>query len=122
MSVPSEARSRAATLRAELERHNRLYYVDDNPEITDAEYDRLFNELQKLEEKFHELRHPDSPTQRVGGTPLSEFTQVRHRTPMLSIGNAFDECHFMIIKSFSCFTPDQSQQAKHLATDSHRCD
>ena len=91
MSVPSEVRSRAATLRAELERHNRLYYVDDNPEITDAEYDRLFNELQKLEEKFHELRHPDSPTQRVGGAPLSEFTQVRHRTPMLSIGNAFDD-------------------------------
>jgi len=67
MRVPPEARSRVQTLRDELERHNRLYYVDDNPEISDAEYDRLFNELQQLEEKYSELRTPDSPTQRVGG-------------------------------------------------------
>src|SRR6185436_16839120 len=71
--------------------HNRLYYVADAPEITDAEYDALFRELQELEERHPELRGPDSPTQRVGGAPLSEFAEVRHRTPMLSINNAFDE-------------------------------
>jgi DNA ligase (NAD+) len=60
---------RARWLRAELERHNRLYYVEDRPEITDAEYDRLFQELQQLEEKHPGLRTPDSPTQRVGGAP-----------------------------------------------------
>ena len=90
MTVPREARSRAETLRAELERHNRLYYVEDRPEITDAEYDRLFNELQDLEEKFHELRTPDSPTQRVGGAPREELVPVRHAVPMLSIRTETD--------------------------------
>jgi DNA ligase (NAD+) len=79
------------TLRHEIERHNRLYYVDDAPEITDAEYDRLFRELQALEAEHPELRSADSPTRRVGAAPLSEFGEVRHRTPMLSIANAFDE-------------------------------
>ncbi len=78
-------------LRSTLERHNRLYYVEDAPEITDAEYDALFRELQALEAAHPELRSPDSPTQRVGGAPLAEFGEVRHRTPMLSISNAFDE-------------------------------
>src|SRR3954471_4139175 len=90
MSVPPEARSRVQALRAELERHNRLYYIDDNPEIPDAEYDRLFKELQELEEKFHELRTPDSPTQRVGGAPREELVQVRHAVPMLSIRTETD--------------------------------
>jgi DNA ligase (NAD+) len=90
MSVPSDARSRAEALRAELARHNRLYYVDDKPEITDAEYDRLFNELQNLEEKFVELRTPDSPTQRVGGAPREELVPVRHAVPMLSIRTETD--------------------------------
>ncbi|HWM42938.1 MAG TPA: NAD-dependent DNA ligase LigA [Burkholderiales bacterium] len=79
------------TLRQEIERHNRLYYVEDAPEATDAEYDALFRELQELEAGHPELRTPDSPTQRVGAAPLAEFGEVRHRTPMLSIGNAFDE-------------------------------
>jgi len=90
MTVPREARSRAETLRAELDRHNRLYYVEDQPEITDAEYDRLFNELRELEEKFHELRTPDSPTQRVGGAPREELAPVRHAVPMLSIRTETD--------------------------------
>jgi DNA ligase (NAD+) len=90
MSVPREARARAEALRAELERHNRLYYVDDSPEISDAEYDRLFNELQQLEGKFHELRTPDSPTQRVGGAVREELTPVRHAVPMLSIRTETD--------------------------------
>lgn len=90
MSAPAVARARAAALRAELERHNRLYYVDDQPEISDSEYDLLFNELRDLEEKFHELRAPDSPTQRVGGAPRAELAAVRHSVPMLSIRTETD--------------------------------
>jgi DNA ligase (NAD+) len=91
MSVPRDIRQRSEGLRKTLERHNRLYYVEDNPEIDDAAYDRLFQELLALEAKHPELATPDSPTQRVGGAPLPEFAKVRHRTPMLSIANAFDE-------------------------------
>jgi DNA ligase (NAD+) len=83
--------SRVRKLREAIERHNRLYYVEDAPEITDAEYDALFRELQALEAEHPELRSADSPTQRVGSAPLSEFGEVQHRTPMLSIANAFDE-------------------------------
>ena len=90
MSVPREARARAEVLRAELERHNRLYYVDDRPEITDEEYDRLFNELRSLEENFVELRTADSPTQRVGGAPRQELRPIRHSVPMLSIRTETD--------------------------------
>jgi DNA ligase (NAD+) len=82
---------RIKKLRETIERHNRLYYVEDAPEITDAEYDRLFRELQALEAEHPRLRSADSPTQRVGAPPLAEFGEVRHRTPMLSISNAFDE-------------------------------
>jgi DNA ligase (NAD+) len=85
-----QAERRARWLRAELERHNRLYYVEDRPEITDAEYDRLFQELQQLEEKHPGLRTPDSPTQRVGGAPREELPPVRHELPMLSIRTETD--------------------------------
>src|SRR3954465_6033564 len=91
MSVPKAARSRAAELRSEIERHNRLYYVEDNPSISDADYDRLFRELQELEAAHPELAPADSPTRRVGGAPQSGFAEVRHATPMLSIGHEFDE-------------------------------
>jgi len=90
MSVPKAAAARAAELRSELERHNRLYYVEDNPAISDAEYDRLFRELSGLEERHPELRTPDSPTQRVGGAPLAELEPVRHELPMLSIRTETD--------------------------------
>jgi DNA ligase (NAD+) len=83
--------NRIRKLREAIERHNRLYYVEDAPQITDAEYDALFRELQALEAEHPELRSADSPTQRVGGVPVSEFHEVPHRTPMLSISNAFDE-------------------------------
>jgi len=91
MATRTSAGSRAATLRRELQRHNRLYYVEDAPEISDAEYDRLFAELQQLEAEHPELATPDSPTQRVGAAPLAAFPEVRHGTPMLSLANAFDE-------------------------------
>ncbi len=83
--------ARAKRLREALERHNYLYYVLDQPEITDAEYDALFRELDEIERAHPELASPDSPTQRVGAQPLTAFAAVRHRTPMLSLANAFDE-------------------------------
>ncbi|MDO9011420.1 MAG: NAD-dependent DNA ligase LigA [Gallionella sp.] len=85
------ATARVTQLRAEIERHNRLYYVLDEPAIPDAEYDQLFRELQSLEAHYPELLTLDSPTQRVGGAPLKYFAEVPHRTPMLSLNNAFSE-------------------------------
>lgn len=85
------ASQRISFLSRELERHNRLYYEKDMPEITDAEYDALFRELQQLEEQFPDLAPPDSPTHRVGGKPLAKFSQVPHSTPMLSLENGFTE-------------------------------
>jgi DNA ligase (NAD+) len=82
---------RAAELRQELERHNRLYYVHDEPEIGDDEYDALLDELRAIEADNPELRTPDSPTQRVGAPPLDRFEQVEHREQMLSLGNARNE-------------------------------
>jgi DNA ligase (NAD+) len=84
-----ETIARAAELRQVLERANRLYYQEDAPELTDAEYDGLLRELQDLEEQFPELETPDSPTQRVGAAPVGALGEVRHRTPMLSLSNAF---------------------------------
>jgi DNA ligase (NAD+) len=82
--------ARATALRQEIERHNHAYYVLDQPTVPDAEYDRLFRELQALEAEHPELVTPDSPTQRVGGTPLDAFPKVRHAVPMLSIRTETD--------------------------------
>ena len=86
-----EAKKRVLELHDEINEHNHRYYVLDDPAISDAEYDRLMRELMALEEKFPELKTPDSPTQRVGGEPLPYFEKVEHTAPMLSLGNAFDE-------------------------------
>ena len=83
--------ARIADLRQKLEYHNYLYYVKDSPEISDAEYDRMFRELLELETAHPELASPDSPTQRVGGEPLERFNKVEHHAPMLSLANAFSE-------------------------------
>jgi DNA ligase (NAD+) len=83
------AAARAAELRALIDRHAHRYHVLDAPEISDAEYDRLFRELVDLEAAHPELMTADSPTQRVGGAPLDSFTKVSHRTQMLSLDNAF---------------------------------
>jgi DNA ligase (NAD+) len=88
--VPNPA-DRAAALRAELDRHNHLYYVEARPEISDLEFDKLLRELEAIEKEHPDLVTPDSPTQRVGGAPIPGFTQVRHAVPMLSIANAFGE-------------------------------
>jgi DNA ligase (NAD+) len=85
----AEARQRVAELKAQIAYHDKLYHVYDSPEITDAEYDALVRELVALEEKYPELRTPDSPTQRVGGAPLEGFAKVVHDIPMLSLSNAY---------------------------------
>lgn len=91
MDAPDFIRERAAVLRETVRQHNYQYHVLDKPVIADAEYDALFRELQSLEENYPSLITPDSPTQRVGATPLREFAHVTHRLPMLSLGNLFDE-------------------------------
>jgi DNA ligase (NAD+) len=89
--TPREAEERAARLSKEIEYHNYRYYVLDNPEISDAAYDALLKELEGLEEKFPELKTPNSPTQRVGSAPLEAFGQMPHTIPMLSLANAMEE-------------------------------
>lgn len=86
----ADAFQRIRQLRQLLEYHNHRYYVLDDPEVPDAEYDRLFRDLQNLENAHLGLLSPDSPTQRVGGKALSEFSEVRHDRPMLSLNNAFE--------------------------------
>jgi DNA ligase (NAD+) len=87
----SEARKHADELRRLIEHHNYRYYVLDDPEVPDAEYDRLMRELEALESAYPELVTPDSPTQRVSGTPMAGFETVVHRVPMLSLANAFSD-------------------------------
>ncbi|MCK4401319.1 NAD-dependent DNA ligase LigA [bacterium] len=86
---------RIKKLREQIERHNHKYYIDAQPEISDREYDLLMEELIRLEHKFPDLIIPDSPSQRVGGSPLKEFRTVTHRTPMLSIANTYSEDEIM---------------------------
>ncbi len=89
--IPPDVRVRAAALREKIELANYAYYAEDNPQISDAEYDRLFRQLQELEATYPALASENSPTQRVGSAPLPEFESVRHETPMLSLNNAFDQ-------------------------------
>ncbi|MCK9990597.1 MAG: DNA ligase (NAD+) [Rugosibacter sp.] len=89
MTAAADPAKQARELRATLERYNHAYYVLDAPSVPDAEYDRLFRELQSLEAEHPELKTPDSPTQRVGGQALPAFGQVTHDVPMLSLNNAF---------------------------------
>src|SRR5262249_36633729 len=83
-------KQRAEELRRQINHHNYKYYVEAKPEISDREFDRLLDELQKIEAAHPELVTPDSPTQRVGGEPIEGFKQVRHRVPMLSIDNTYN--------------------------------
>ncbi|HET7480075.1 MAG TPA: NAD-dependent DNA ligase LigA [Rubrobacteraceae bacterium] len=88
MAEKTDIRGRIEELREQVRYHNRRYYIEDAPEIPDAEYDALYSELESLESANPELVTPDSPTQRVGGDPLEQFEQVRHAVPMLSLANA----------------------------------
>ena len=87
----AEGLQRAAELREQINHHNYRYYVLDDTEISDGEYDRLMVALRRLEEDHPSLATPESPTQRVGASPADGFDQVQHRLPMLSLGNAFNE-------------------------------
>jgi DNA ligase (NAD+) len=89
MAVTPEVEARAADLRDEIEANNRRYFVDDEPTISDADYDALVRELKAIEAEFPELVTPDSPTQRVGGFASTQFSEVRHRVPMMSLDNVF---------------------------------
>jgi len=90
-STPEEAAQRAEQLRAEINSANRLYYIENAPELEDAEWDARMQELLALEEAHPDLKTPDSPTQRVGAPPAAGFDEVVHPVPMLSLGNVFDE-------------------------------
>jgi len=97
------AEQRVGELRTEIEQHDYRYYVLDTPSVPDSEYDRLMRQLQALEIEFPELVVPESPTQRVGGQPAEGFDEVRHRTPMLSLANAFtaeeiEQFHERVVK------------------------
>jgi DNA ligase (NAD+) len=87
----SQAAERVARLRAEIAHHDHRYYVLDDPELSDADYDKLMGELLRLESEFPALATPDSPTRRVAGAPAERFRTVEHRQPMLSLANCFDE-------------------------------
>jgi len=89
MSDKAKASERIEVLRKNIRYHDRKYYVDDNPEISDYEYDLLLKELEKLESEYPDLITPDSPTQRVAGEPSEEFATVRHRVAMLSLDNTY---------------------------------
>lgn len=91
MAKASSAAARVAELREQIDHHNYRYHVLDDPEVSDAQYDRLMRELKALEEQYPDLITPDSPTQRVGATPVSELDEVVHSVPMLSLDNAFSE-------------------------------
>lgn len=95
MAASKKIQDQVAKLREEVTRHNYLYHTQDAPEVSDAEFDRLFHELKALEEEYPELVTDDSPTQRVGSAPLDAFNQVVHEMPMLSLDNAFgdDDMH-----------------------------
>ena len=112
MPVPKSTRSRAEQLRTELDRHSYQYYVLDEPLVSDQEYDRLFRELQQLEQEHPDLVSADSPTQRVGAEPASHFETVRHEVAMLSLDNAFDEEE---LRAFDRRLRDRLEQEGDLA-------
>lgn len=93
--IPADVRREVERLRKEIEHHNYCYYVLDRPEISDAEYDRLFDRLVELEKAYPELVTPDSPTQRVGAKPVEEFGTVRHTVPMLSLDKVLNEAELV---------------------------
>src|SRR6516225_2090300 len=103
-----EAERKIAQLREEIQKHDRLYYEEAAPIISDREYDRLYKELVDLETQFPDLLTPDSPTQRVGGKPLQAFSQIRHRAPMLSLDNTYSEEEVVnFYKRISRLLPDE---------------
>ena len=104
----TEAEKTIAQLREEIRKHDRLYYQDAAPVISDREYDRLYKQLIDLETQFPDLLTPDSPTQGVGGKPLQAFSQIQHRAPMLSLDNTYSEDEVVnFYKRISRLLPDE---------------
>src|ERR1044071_4930053 len=87
----AQAKARHAELVEEIRKHDHAYYVEAQPVISDQEYDRLYRELLDLEKAFPDLVTPDSPSQRVGGVPLTEFKAVQHLSPMMSLDNTYSQ-------------------------------
>ena len=102
MSVSDDVKHRASELRQLLNHYNYQYYIADNPEVPDAEYDRLFKELKDLEVEYSQLLTADSPTQRVGGKALDKFSQITHKIPMLSLDNVFDQAELQGFENKVC--------------------
>ena len=86
----TDIKKRIKELRSLIEKHNYHYYILDDPLVSDNEWDNLFKELEKIEQEYPELVEKDSPTQRVGATPIDNFKTIKHRTPMLSLSNAMN--------------------------------
>ena len=117
MTVPKSVQSEVGRLRDEIRRHLHLYHVLDAPEITDAEYDRLYDRLVQLEEQYPELVTPDSPTQRVGAEPSDAFGEVRHHVPMMSLQKVtkpeeFLQFHERIVKLLDGVAPEYVTEPK----------
>jgi DNA ligase (NAD+) len=91
MTIEEKVKERIEHLRKELHRHNYRYYILDDPEVSDAEYDRLLQELKSLENEYPQFSSPTSPTTRVGSPPLEKFSTIPHTIPMLSLDNAFSD-------------------------------
>jgi len=119
MTKPRDAAKEIERLRAKIRRHEYLYYVADNPEISDAAFDRLMERLKQLEAQHPELLTPDSPTQRVGGAPREGFQEVRHRVPMVSLDNAFS---FEALSEFDRRVRDLTGRAKIDYVAEHKFD
>lgn len=108
--MPNKAET-VKKLREQIHYHNQRYYQQDEPEIPDAEYDRLFRQLQEIEQEHPELQTPDSPTQRVGAAPLKAFEQIEHKLPMLSLANAFSKDD---LEAYEKRIKDRLKTEKHI--------
>lgn len=106
--------NRIKELRDLIHYHNHRYYVLDDPEISDAEYDRLMRELVEMEQKYPELITSDSPTQRIGGAPLEAFSPASHTVPMLSLDNALDEDEFLAFDNRTHRTLETSEEIEYI--------
>jgi DNA ligase (NAD+) len=105
----TEAEKSIVQLRQEIRKHDRLYYQDAAPVISDREYDRLYKHLVDLETQFPDLLTPDSPTQHVSGKPLQAFAQIQHRAPMLSLDNTYSEEELVnFYKRITRLLPDEN--------------
>ncbi len=115
MTMSEKVKQRIEQLRNQIGYHNYRYYVLEDPVISDEDYDRMFRELQHLEEQYPQFDDPNSPTKKVGGEPLAKFKQVEHRIPMLSLQNAFNEGEFIDFHNRILRALNSSEQVQYYA-------